>query len=379
MMSSGHLKVLIGSDVPKPAPPELTEAIQSVSVTLKDEGKSGFQLVVQVGRSGTSDVRDYPLLADPLLSLFNRVILTVALGGTPHVLVDGVITTREFLPGGQPGAAILTLTGEDVSVMMDLKKRRAQFPAMSDVMIATQIIGSYSEYGLVPVVTPPPTIDQPAPTDRIPVHQGTDLEILNEIAKKAGWVFFVEPGPTPGMNRGYWGPPPHADALQAPLNVNMGAETNVSSLSFTHNGLAATQISDTIQDQKTETPVEVFASTRDTLLSANTALPSGQAAARSGLLEPNSGMSVTEARDRAQAITNRSLDEVVTVQGELDAIRYGAVLRPRSTVSVRGAGWTNDGTYYVKSVSHSIKRGKYKQRFTLSRDGVGALTEAVIV
>ena len=32
---------------------------------------------------------------------------------------------------------------------------------------------------------------------------------------------------------------------------------------------------------------------------------------------------------------------------------------------MRGAGPAFDGLYYVKSVTHDIKRGEYKQNFTL--------------
>ena len=45
----------------------------------------------------------------------------------------------------------------------------------------------------------------------------------------------------------------------------------------------------------------------------------------------------------------------VSSLGELDIARYGDILRARSTVFVRGAGLTNDGIYYVKSVTHSNK------------------------
>ena len=39
--------------------------------------------------------------------------------------------------------------------------------------------------------------------------------------------------------------------------------------------------------------------------------------------------------------------------------------RPGSSPAVRGAGAYYDGVYYVKSVTHNIKRGEYKQSFTL--------------
>jgi hypothetical protein len=51
-------------------------------------------------------------------------------------------------------------------------------------------------------------------------------------------------------------------------------------------------------------------------------------------------------------------------------LRYGHVLKPRRLVGVRGAGQAFDGLYYVASVTHSIKRGEYKQAFRLVRDGL---------
>ncbi len=69
---------------------------------------------------------------------------------------------------------------------------------------------------------------------------------------------------------------------------------------------------------------------------------------------------------------------MATASGELDALRYGAALRPRGLVGLRGAGFSNDGVYYVKRVTHRIKRGEYKQSFSLTRDGHGSLTPVVM-
>jgi hypothetical protein len=67
----------------------------------------------------------------------------------------------------------------------------------------------------------------------------------------------------------------------------------------------------------------------------------------------------------------------VTGSGQLDVARYGRVLKPRKLVGVRGAGSTYDGVYYVKSVTHDLKRGQYKQSFTLAREGVMPLDSRV--
>ena len=55
----------------------------------------------------------------------------------------------------------------------------------------------------------------------------------------------------------------------------------------------------------------------------------------------------------------------------------GNILRARQLVGVRGAGLAYDGLYYVKTVTHNIKRGEYKQSFTLTRDGLISQTPKV--
>ncbi|HEX5871887.1 MAG TPA: hypothetical protein VFY65_15770, partial [Longimicrobium sp.] len=82
------------------------------------------------------------------------------------------------------------------------------------------------------------------------------------------------------------------------------------------------------------------------------------------------GMSMVQAQIRAMAGVQASLERTATASGELDALQYGDILRARSLVGVRGAGLTHDGNWYVQSVTHSIKKGEYKQRFTLEREGI---------
>ena len=66
-----------------------------------------------------------------------------------------------------------------------------------------------------------------------------------------------------------------------------------------------------------------------------------------------------------------------TATGDVDTARYGNVLRARRLVGVRGAGLDFDGIYYVKEVTHLVTRGKYRQRFTLVREGRGAQSSRV--
>jgi len=139
-----HLTVWIGKSVPAPAPPMFLEVLESVEVTHSDEGRSGFQVILQMGRSGPLDLVDFRLIKDPLLNVYNRVLLMVTFGASPRVLMDGIITRTETSPSNEPGSSRLTITGEDVSVMMDLEEKSEEHPAQMDSLVALKIIASYA-------------------------------------------------------------------------------------------------------------------------------------------------------------------------------------------------------------------------------------------
>ena len=61
-------------------------------------------------------------------------------------------------------------------------------------------------------------------------------------------------------------------------------------------------------------------------------------------------------------------------EGKADGGRYGAVLRARGLVGMRGAGLSHDGLWYVRKVVHTLAPGRYEIGFTLARDGHGAIT-----
>jgi hypothetical protein len=395
MLLGINLALLIGPAVPIPAPPPLAEALTSVEVTHNDEGRSGFQLTFQVGRSGPSDLVDYPLLLNPLLRPFNRVILMATFNAIPRVLFDGFITRQQLSPSNEPGASTLTLTGEDVSVMMDMVEKKLPYPAQDESTITRLILLQYMPLLLMPpIVFPPFSLDVPPPTERIPNQSGkTDLGYINELAGRYGYVFYVTPGPLLGQNVAYWGPPLRVGFPQPALSVNMGPGSNVEQISFQYDALAPTIVTDVVQINQNNVnlplPVIAFASTRLPPLAAMPAplfnLPNvristlGIQDPPEGSSEPSNraGMSYLQAFALAQSKVNASVDKVVTATGELDAMRYGEILTPRGLVGLRGVGFSYDGMYYVKSVTHSISKGQYKQRFTLTREGLGSITPVV--
>ncbi len=378
MVPGIHLTLLIGPTVPLPAPPMVTEALDKVEVTHQEKKRSGFQITLKMGRSGPTDLQDYPLMKLPLLAVNNRVIIVVTMGGIPKVLMDGIITNQEHAPSSEPGGSTMTVTGEDISLEMDREEKQAEHPAQNELIIATKIILSYAQYGLIPMVIPPLSLDLPLPIERTPVQKATDLRFLKDLAERHGYVFYITPGPVPMTNTAYWGPPIRVGLPQKAITMNMGADTNVEGrINFQYRSLAAQKIEGQVQDRQTnqQLSVKAFASLRIPL-----------AAKPDWLLNLSklrtrkmdfSGLNYMQAFGRAQAAFDSSTDETLEGTGQLDTISYGGLLEPRALVGVRGAGYSYDGFYYVKKVTHNIKGGDYKQSFTIGREGLGALTPIV--
>jgi hypothetical protein len=313
----------------------------------------------------------------PLLKTFNRVAMVVTFSATPRVLMDGIITNQQLSPGNEPGSSILTITGEDISVMMDSEEKSNEHPAQMETIIAIKIILSYAKYGLVPLVIPPGLVDPPIPVERTPVQQATDLQYLEEMARRHGYVFYVKPGPFPLQSTAYWGPRIRVGIPQPALSVNMGSDTNVESINFQNNALTPHFVSGEVQDRLTDKkiPIKALFSTRIPLVSQPSWLVHRAKLRRIQLRE--TGLNAMQAFARAQSMTDASQDEVVTASGELDALRYGNLLWPRELVGLRGAGYSYDGFYYVQSVTHRIRKDEYTQSFNLAREGIGALTPVV--
>jgi hypothetical protein len=166
-------------------------------------------------------------------------------------------------------------------------------------------------------------------------------------------------------------------APQPALNVNMDAHTNVESLSFSLDGTAKKIVVFTIMDPITRrTPLPIPLPNLNPLrppMGARLTLP-----ARVEFPGYGTHLDPSAAANKILALMFGSSD-AVTASGSLDVLRYGRVLRSRMMVGVRGAGVTYDGLYYVNSVTHTLKRGEYKQSFNLSRDGVISNTPAVPV
>jgi phage protein D len=357
-----------------PAPRDLIEALKSVEVTQKDEGRSGFQLSFQIGRNSRSESewKDYQILTHANLQPFSRVRIQVTVNGSPFVLMDGVITNHQFAPSLEAGASTFTVTGEDVSVMMDLEEKTKRYPQRRAADIVREIVNKYkADFGLEPEIQPPEQQDQPRQNGRIPAQQGSDLQYINALAQQHGCVFYVTPE-AKNRNIAYWGMPKRQQQLTTPLSFNLGSFANVESVSFQYNALAPTKMSGQVRNRE---PVTISATQREPALSAHPAI-SSQSYVRSRKFR-HTGRQRNQAQIEAQATVDKSVDNVISATCEVDSSRYGGVLQIRGVVSLRGVGHSYDGLYYIKSITHKFSKGEYKQSLSLSRDGLGTRIQKV--
>ena len=353
-----------GQMIPRPAPLEVLGAVTKIEVTNDARQGDGFQLTVQLSKDNPMD---YGILLSGALNAMNRVIIAVLIGASLEVLIDGVITQHQLSPSEDPGKSTLTVTGKDTSVMLDLDEHEDSFPYQPDFAIVEQLLLDYLPNGLMGPHSIFPTFDIPIDVQRTPQQHGTDLKFIQDLARRNGYVFYVEPFVF-GVTRAYFGPEVRIGFPQAALTLNMGADSNLRSISFTNDALAPVGAQGSFIEPftKMSIPIPAVPPLRIPLT------PFPAPVYRTTLLAQSANQGPLEAGLAALEVATKA-PESVSGQGEIDSVRYGRVLRARGLVGVRGVGFSYDGLYYVTRVSHSLTLGDYKQSFSLSRDGTGSL------
>ena len=368
MLDGGvRLTLLMGPAVPAPVPRELLDALDSVSVQVgSGETQGGFELNFALDRR--SPLYTMFLVTGGATVPIFRVVIAVTVGGSTEVLMDGVMTNHEVRDTGT-GTPMLVVRGKDLSVLMDwIEFDGLPYPCMSPDLRALACVAKYAAFGVIPMVIPCVVADFPIPIESIPRQQGTDYAYLKMLAHDAGYVFYLEPGPTIGTSKAYWGPEIRVGVPQPALNLDLDLpHRNVESLTFTFDKERLEIPVVTIQDEYSKTPIMVPIPPVTPLNPPLGLVP--PIPPKITYLNQAANLKPWVALMRGMAYAAQHSDSVFA-QGTLDVVRYGRVLRSRGLVGVRGAGDAFDGLYYVSSVSHTIKRGEYKQSFTLARNGL---------
>jgi hypothetical protein len=366
MASPLYLTLLAGPVQAAPVAKQLMDAFTGAEITVSASGKSGFQLSFTLANS--SPLQLYFLLSMGAPIPLIRVILVASFGGLPQVVMDGMVKHTEVVPDAMQGSSKLVITGEDLSAVMDLTDSSGlPYPGLTPDQRVLAILGKYASFGIVPNVFPVVTPDSDVPAVRVPSQKGTDLAYVQQLAKEAGYVFYMQPGPLPGACQAYWGPQIKIGVPQPALNVNMDSWTNVESLNFRYEPQNAVAPIVYLQDQATGVVTKLAVSGANPLnppLGSVVPVPQKTVPlAYTAKLTPAQALMAGYAKAAETA-------DIVTGDGTISVLRYGAIVQARQLIGVRGAGAAFDGLYYVDSTKHQIKLGEYKQSFTLKRNAL---------
>jgi hypothetical protein len=370
-----YLTLMMGGFSASPVPEAVIDALTSIQVTTTMGAQGGFQLKFTWGKNSTLEQLHAGGFFDPR----QRVIIAVTVNGATEVLMDGIITKQDLTPSGDAGKSTFTVTGVDLTALMDfIDLTGIPYPAMPIFAIVELILAKYLPLGVVPVAIPPIIALIQNPIARFMKQDGTDYAYVNALAQKTGAVFYLDPGPTPGKSLAYWGPDltKMFGGVQPAISINFDATSTLDSLSFSYDGTIASNYLVTIIEQNTQLPIPIP-------LPSISLIKAPQAATAPTPLKYTQLRPIANQDPMGAALAGLAAlfetSDVVTASGQLDVIRYGQVFKARQLCAVRGGGNYYDGLYYVKSVTHDIKRGEYRQSFTLARGGIQSSVSTVSV
>lgn len=360
-----RLSLFIGP-VPIPAPQVVVDALTSAKIEAgSGESQSGFELTFEL--PARSPLRTLFLLSGGGSLPLMRVVLAVQINGRTEPVIDGMTTNVETQPG-EGGVSKLVVKGKDMSALMDIIELTGlPYPAMPPAVRVLLVLAKYAALGVIPMVIPSIAEDIPIPVQRIPQQRGSDYAYVKSLAQQCGYVFYLEPGPVTGTSKAYWGPEIRVGEAQPALSVNMDALSNVEELNFNFDKERKTMPIVFFQEPNSKAPIGIpipDISPLNPPLGLVPPLPPQMRA-----LDNTAQLSPVGALMTGLAYAAQHSDSVFGT-GRLDVARYGRLLKSRQLVGVRGAGLPFNGLYYVKSVTHDIKRGEYKQSFTLARNGL---------
>jgi hypothetical protein len=361
-----QLTVMIGPAVAVPVPRLVLDALDSVTVQVgSGDTQSGFELSFTVDRR--SPLTTLFLVAGGAIPPVLRVCLVVTVNGSAEVIIDGVMTNHELRTSG--ANPTLVIKGKDLSALMDwIELDGIPYPCLPPVARVLVALAKYIPLGVIPETIPSIIEDVPIPIDMIPRQQGTDYAYIKQLAQEVGYVFYLDPGPGPNTSKAYWGPEIRVGAPQPALNLDLDLpDRNVEQLSFTFDKERKELPIVWIQEPITKVPIPIpipDISPLDPPLGLIPPIPP-----KIKFLDETAKLKPWVALMRGLAYAGQHGDSVFGT-GTLDVARYGRLLKSRQLVGVRGAGDPFDGLYYVSSVTHNIKRGEYKQSFTLARNGL---------
>jgi phage protein D len=341
----------------------MTSSPTSMDIEVEEHIDSADVFRVRIALSIQGD-GTWTHLEDPRFAIWNQLKIVGGYPGDNTTLIDGYIThVSASLSGPGTEDSFLEITGMDGSALMDLEEKQVAWPNKKDSDIAQQI---FTSYGFTHVVED--TQLQHAEAVATILQSESDIRFLRRLAARNGFECYVQ------GQRGFFRSPNLQDPPQKILAIQFGDQTNLASLGIQVDGTPPTTLEirriDPVAkqvDRETLTDLPRRKLGRQTLKELRSRRKDGRR-----LIKQHPAAATLEMKSELRSAYDAA-GEFVTLTGQIDARAYGAVLRAKKLVTVKGIGSTYSGLYYVSRVRHLFTSDGYQQSFEAFRSGLGLL------
>jgi hypothetical protein len=308
---------------------------------------------------------------DAVFSPGARLVLDVeAPGGNSVRLFEGHIThVRPHFEGIESNCYVEILA-MDAAVLLDAEERAASYPDMTDTEAAEEIFGRYNI-----AFSGEPTGARHEASKQLLMQRMTDWDFLRQLARRNGFVCYLEPDATSGNVTGHFKPKAVGDTPQADLSVlREGANLTWIDLQWVATGPV----------RYTGAAIDPIAKRMVRADGAPTLSPLGEALLDRDVEAGLTGAGATGAtallRDppplepAIAALGSAATDQAlfaVEARGELNSALYRGLLRARRPVLIKGVGRMFAGAYYVRAVRTTFEEGSLRQTFVAERNALG--------
>lgn len=319
---------------------------------------ASFRIKVAISRQ---DDGLWIFLEDERIKPWAKVTISVNVSDEDQEILTGYITQLKPHIAPDENGSYLEIYGMDPSCLMSLEEKVKVWPNMSDSDIAGQI---FAEYNLIPEVDDTGVIHDEALATI--TQRDTDIQFLKRLARRNGFECFVS------AESGFFRKPVLEGEALPFLAAHFGCETNLIAFDAKLNTLRPTKVEmHQIDPVAKEVQDSVVEAGEQALLGRDRA---ESVAAPNGIvprLFVRQAVSVNqpEMDNFCRALFDEA-EWLIEATGEVETVLYGAVLRAKSLVPIKGVGETFSGTYYITNVKHLFKVDKYTQQFRARRNAL---------
>lgn len=344
--------------------PNLYEDMIAVEICEQDAEPSTFAL--KLGIFLRAD-RTWTLLDEgegpaANLRLWQRLTIEAGFEGKSEVLIDGYIAGIQPDFGVNQSESSVLVWGHDVSYAMRQEEKIVSWEDRKFSDVAAEI---FESYGLEHEIEDSQVVH--ALDDNLLMQRGNDWDFLNRLAAQLGYELFIRGA------KAYFRKPVLSATPQPDIAVGIGYATT-NTIWFKPKVVgdrpSMVRISRVNPSEKTVERLDIDVSPQDPL---GEQIVDDQRAGRSAAGKPRTiaqpvAFGSEQEMERFAEGVRRHHDWVIQAEGEIDGMLYGAALRARTLVPIRGAGRQYSGDYHVTKVIHRFTLDEYRQRFWVQRN-----------